>query len=222
VEFLLDEQGKFYFLEVNTRLQVEHPVTEMITGIDLVRQQIEIASGMPLSITQGDVAARGHAIECRIYAEDPLSGFLPSPGRISFVREPHGPGIRVDSGIYSGVTVPVEYDPILAKLITHAGTRTACIERMVRALHDYVILGVLTPIPFLVDVITSEAFGSGDTFTDFIDTRFAGWQPQTRDAALVGLAYVIDALAGKRPAAGSVQADGEAGSPWKTLGNFRP
>ncbi|HOS98214.1 MAG TPA: acetyl-CoA carboxylase biotin carboxylase subunit [Deltaproteobacteria bacterium] len=222
VEFLLDEQGAFYFLEVNTRLQVEHPVTEMVTGIDLVRQQIEIASGMPLSITQADVAARGHAIECRIYAEDPLSGFLPSPGRISFAREPRGPGIRVDSGIYSGFTVPVEYDPILAKLIAHAGSRTACIERMVRALHDYVILGVLTPIPFLIDVVMSEAFGSGDTFTDFIDTRFAGWQPRTTDAELVGLAYVIDALAGRRPAGGAMHSDMEAGSPWKTLGNFRP
>jgi len=222
VEFLLDQEGKFYFLEVNTRLQVEHPITETITGIDLVRLQIEIAAGSPLGLSQSDIVGRGHAIECRIYAEDPLSAFMPSPGRIHFVKEPRGPGIRNDSGVYSGFTVPMEYDPILAKLIVHAGSRKACLERMIRALHDYVILGVLTPIPFLIDVLRSEAFVKGDTYTDFLDTHFADWQPGTKDASLVGLAYVIDQLAGKRKPAKGVQADAEASSPWKTLGHFRP
>ncbi|HPI94529.1 MAG TPA: acetyl-CoA carboxylase biotin carboxylase subunit [Deltaproteobacteria bacterium] len=222
VEFLLDQDGRFYFLEVNTRLQVEHPITEMITGIDLVRQQIEIAAGNPLRLSQEDVVGRGHAIECRIYAEDPLSAFMPSPGRIQFVKEPRGPGIRNDTGVYSGFTVPMEYDPILAKLIVHGGSRKACLERMTRALHDYVILGVLTPIPFLVDVLRSEAFVRGDTYTDFIDTHFAGWQPGTGDADLVALAYVIDQAAGKKAVSGSARADAEESSPWRTLGNFRP
>ena len=222
VEFLLDQDGRFYFLEVNTRLQVEHPITEMITGIDLVRQQIEIAAGNPLRLSQEDVVGRGHAIECRIYAEDPLSAFMPSPGRIQFVKEPRGPGIRNDTGVYSGFTVPMEYDPILAKLIVHGGSRKACLERMTRALHDYVILGVLTPIPFLVDVLRSEAFVRGDTYTDFIETHFAGWQPGTGDADLVALAYVIDQAAGKKAVSGSARADAEESSPWRTLGNFRP
>ena len=221
-EFLIGQDGTVSFLEVNTRLQVEHPITETITGIDLVRLQIEIAAGSPLGLSQSDIVGRGHAIECRIYAEDPLSAFMPSPGRIHFVKEPRGPGIRNDSGVYSGFTVPMEYDPILAKLIVHAGSRKACLERMIRALHDYVILGVLTPIPFLIDVLRSEAFVKGDTYTDFLDTHFADWQPGTKDASLVGLAYVIDQLAGKRKPAKGVQADAEASSPWKTLGHFRP
>ncbi|MHB8908973.1 MAG: acetyl-CoA carboxylase biotin carboxylase subunit [Syntrophales bacterium] len=222
VEFLLDEAGKFYFLEVNTRLQVEHPVTEMVTGIDLVRQQIRIAAGEPLTFSQADIVGRGHAIECRIYAEDPLNAFLPSPGRIHFVREPRGPGIRNDSGIQSGSTVPLEYDPILAKLITHAENREECIRRMIRALKSYAILGVLTPIPFLVDVVSSEAFRKGDTFTDFIDGHFSAWSPSLADIDLVGLTYVADQLAGggiKREAA---EAETDRLSPWATLGNFRP
>ncbi len=222
VEFLLDASGDFYFLEVNTRLQVEHPITEMITGIDLVRQQIEIAAGNPLRFSQGDIVGRGHAIECRIYAEDPLNGFFPSPGRILFVKEPRGPGIRNDCGIYSGYTVPVEYDPILSKLITHAGTRQECIHRMIRALKDYVILGVLTPIPFLVDVLSSEAFMEGETYTDFIDTHFGSWNPSLNDINAVGLAYVVDQLANRAAPAAPGTADGETYSPWKTLGNFRP
>jgi acetyl/propionyl-CoA carboxylase alpha subunit len=155
VEFLLDKEGKFYFLEVNTRLQVEHPITEMITGLDIVRLQIEIAAGNPLGFTQKDIAGRGHAIECRIYAEDPEQGFFPSPGKIEFMKEPSGPGIRNDCGIYSGFNVPVEYDPILSKLIVYAGNRKDAIERMTRALSEYVILGVKTPIAFLIDVLKS-------------------------------------------------------------------
>jgi acetyl/propionyl-CoA carboxylase alpha subunit len=220
VEFLLDTDGSFYFLEVNTRLQVEHPVTEMVTGIDLVRRQLEIASGAGLGLTQDDVRARGHAIECRIYAEDPLSGFLPSPGKISYVHEPRGPGIRNDCGVYAGFTVPFEYDPILSKLITHASTRDECIDRMIRALKDYVILGVLTPIPFLVDILSSKAFRRGETFTDFIDTHFSPWNPVLEHVEAAALAYVIHASKEKRPAVQGTAA--QEYSPWQALGNFRP
>jgi len=222
VEFLLDETGKFYFLEVNTRLQVEHPITEMITGIDLVRQQIDIAAGHPLKFSQSDIVGRGHAIECRIYAEDPLCAFLPSPGRIDFVREPRGGGIRNDCGIYSGYTVPMEYDPILSKLIAHAERREECIERMIRALKSYVILGVLTPIPFLVDVIASEPFRSGETFTNFIDQHFSDWQPALGNINLAGLAYVAEQSARRGMKKGFVPADSPSLSPWATLGHFRP
>jgi acetyl-CoA carboxylase biotin carboxylase subunit len=222
VEFLLDEAGKFYFLEVNTRLQVEHPITEMITGIDLVRQQIEIAAGNPLNISQSHIVGRGHAIECRIYAEDPMNAFLPSPGKIHFVKEPRGAGIRNDCGIYSGYTVPMDYDPILSKLIAHAENREDCIRRMIRALKSYVILGVLTPIPFLCDVISSEAFMKGETFTDFIDRHFNTWSPQMADIDLVGLAYVAHQLAGRGIRREIAETETDGVSPWATLGHFRP
>ena len=222
VEFLVDHDSKFYFLEVNTRLQVEHPITEMITGIDLVRQQIEIAAGNPLKFSQADIVGRGHAIECRIYAEDPMSAFLPSSVKIAFVREPRGPGIRNDSGVYSGYTVPMEYDPILSKLITHAESRQECIDRMSRALKDYVILGVLTPIPFLMDILSSEAFIKGETYTDFIDTHFADWRPAMEGVDLACIAYIVDYMSNHRTKSNFIQTDGEAYSPWQTLGNFRP
>ena len=222
VEFILDEDGKFYFLEVNTRLQVEHPVTEMITGIDLVRQQLEIAAGGKLNIKQSDVVGRGHAIECRIYAENPLEAFMPSPGKIHFVREPRGPGIRNDCGVYSGFTVPMEYDPILAKLIVYAGTRKDCISRMIRALNEYVILGVMTPIPFLIDILKTQAFQDGETYTDFIDKHFADWSPVLSGKNLAAVAFIVDALSNRRRSITVTTADAEANSPWKTLGNFRP
>jgi acetyl/propionyl-CoA carboxylase alpha subunit len=222
VEFILDEDGKFYFLEVNTRLQVEHPVTEMITGIDLVRQQLEIAAGGKLNIKQSDVVGRGHAIECRIYAENPLEAFLPSPGKIHFVREPRGPGIRNDCGVYSGFTVPMEYDPILAKLIVYAGTRKDCISRMIRALNEYVILGVMTPIPFLVDILKTQAFQDGETYTDFIDKHFADWSQVLSGKDLAAVAFIVDALSNRRKSVTVTTADAEANSTWKTLGNFRP
>jgi len=222
VEFLVDHDSKFYFLEVNTRLQVEHPITEMITGIDLVRQQIEIAAGNPLKFSQADIVGRGHAIECRIYAEDPLSAFLPSSGKIAFVREPRGPGIRNDSGVYSGYTVPMEYDPILSKLITHAESRKECIDRMSRALKDYVVLGVLTPISFLMDILSSEAFIKGETYTNFIDTHFADWRPAMKGVDLACIAYIVDNMANHRTKSNFTPTNGETYSPWQTLGNFRP
>ena len=222
VEFLVDHDSKFYFLEVNTRLQVEHPITEMITGIDLVRQQIEIAAGNSLKFSQADIVGRGHAIECRIYAEDPLSAFLPSSGKIAFVREPRGPGIRNDSGVYSGYTVPMEYDPILSKLITHAESRQECIDRMSRALKDYIVLGVLTPIPFLMDILSSEAFIKGETYTDFIDTHFADWRPAMEGVELACVAYIADYMSNHRTKSNFIPTNGETYSPWQTLGNFRP
>ena len=220
VEFLVDQQRNFYFLEVNTRLQVEHPITEMITGLDIVRLQMEVASGNPLPFKQEDIRSRGHAIECRIYAEDPEKGFYPSPGKIIYMQQPSGPGIRNDCGIYAGFQVPVEYDPILSKLIAYAEDRDQAIMRMIQALQDYVILGVRTPVPFLIDVLKSEAFARGDTFTDFIDTHFTGWQPDRCDEHAACAAFIIDALSrsGKTTAAASAAQENGSSSPWQTLG----
>ncbi len=222
VEFLLDSEGRFYFLEVNTRLQVEHPITEMITGADLVRHQIEIAGGRPLSITQADITGRGHAIECRIYAEDPGNQFFPSPGKIQFMQEPTGPGIRNDCGVYSGFEVPVEYDPILSKLIVFAETRDLAIRRMIRALENYAILGVKTPVGFLIDVLSSEPFQNGDTFTDFIDSHFAKWTHVLPDTDLACATYLADVLF---PGGGNMSSAAKSASDnpslWQTLGNWR-
>ena len=220
VEFLLDLSGRFYFLEVNTRLQVEHPVTEMTTGIDIVRKQLEIADGNPLTLKQEDIVQRGHAIECRIYAEDPEADFFPSPGTILVHREPSGPGVRNDCGVYEGFEVPVEYDPILSKLIVTAGTREAARMRMIRALESYVILGIRTTIPFLIDVIKSLYFEKGDTCTDFIERHFEEWSQNMEDADLARIAYVIDTLTSvKRPQAAAKEKGWP--TPWETLGEWR-
>lgn len=221
VEFMLDRDGAFYFLEVNTRLQVEHPVTEMVTGIDLVKLQLEIACGNRLPFRQEDIRPRGHAIECRIYAEDAENGFAPSPGKIHFFKEPSGPGIRHDGGIYSGFAVPVEYDPILAKLITHAGGRDECIRRMVGALHDYAILGIKHSIPFLIDILSSEAFAKGELCTDFIGINFSDWRPSREHLAEAFIAFLADDVLGKREAPALKSAVDDAASPWRTLGNWR-
>jgi len=221
VEFLLDEGGQFHFLEVNTRLQVEHPVTEMITGIDLVREQIRIAAGEPLPFRQEEIKARGHAIECRIYAEDPERGFLPSPGEILCLREPAGPGVRVDSGIYGGFAVPTAYDPILSKLIVHAEDRPRAVERMIRALEEYVILGVRIPVPFLLDVIKSDFFRRGETHTRLIDERFAGWRPPPGRADLACLAYAAFRMTpGRGGRTGEGREQDRFPTPWETLGNW--
>lgn len=221
VEFLLDRQNNFYFLEVNTRLQVEHPVTEMITGIDLVRRQIEIAAGGVLGLSQQDIRGRGHAIECRIYAEDPENNFFPSPGRITLLREPAGPGIRNDCGVYEGADVPVEYDPILSKLVSFAENREAAIHRMLRALTGYVISGVKTPVPFLIDVLQSKAFISGETFTDFIKEYFSNWHPAGPPAELAGIAFIVDEICGKTRVKKATHPTEKTASPWDTLGNWR-
>jgi acetyl-CoA carboxylase biotin carboxylase subunit len=177
VEFLVGAEGDVYFLEMNTRLQVEHPITELVTGIDIVHQQLRIARGEPLAFTQEDVQQRGHAIECRLYAEDPAQGFLPATGRIRVLREPHGPGRRIDSGIALYQEVTPYYDPILAKLITYGATRQEALLRMQALLRDYTLLGVTTNRQFLLDIMTSAAFATGATDTAFLDRHFARWQP---------------------------------------------
>jgi len=171
VEFLVDQNKIFYFLEVNTRLQVEHPVTELVTGIDLAKEQIRIASGAPLSFSQNDVQWRGSAIECRIYAEDPENNFLPSIGKIQSYREPNGIGVRVDSGLSKGDSVSMYYDPLISKLITWGRDRNEAIERMKRALEEYIISGVQTVIPFHKQVMNHPDFIAGNISTHFIDEQ---------------------------------------------------
>ena len=173
IEFLLDEDGKFYFLEMNTRLQVEHPVTELVTGLDLVQLQIRIARGEVLPIQQEDVQFRGHAIECRIYAEDPDNGFFPSPGKITRLLQPSGAGIREDCGIYEGCIVPIEYDPLLSKLIAYAPTREAAIERMLRALEEYVICGIRSNLGLFRRILNDKDFKAGRIDTGSLDRLLA-------------------------------------------------
>jgi 3-methylcrotonyl-CoA carboxylase alpha subunit len=172
VEFMLDAQGHFYFLEMNARLQVEHAITEAVADVDLVREQLLIAAGAPLSLTPADVTPRGHAIEVRIYAEDAERGFLPSIGRVTAFVPPVGPGLRNDVGVAAGSLVPVDYDPMLGKLIAYDRTREACIQRLAAALDDYVVGGVTTNIPFLRWLVDDDAFVRGATTTAFIEERF--------------------------------------------------
>ncbi|WP_412061603.1 acetyl-CoA carboxylase biotin carboxylase subunit [Rubrivirga sp. IMCC45206] len=172
VEFLLDADGAFYFLEMNTRLQVEHPVTELITGIDLVAEQLRIAEGEPLGYGQDDLQIWGHAVECRVYAEDVPAGFLPAPGPLLRHRPPSGPGVRVDAGVEEGDEVPVHYDPMVAKLCTWGRTRDEAIRRMDRALGEYDVAGIRTTIPFCRFVMTHPAFTSGHFDTGFVGDHF--------------------------------------------------
>ncbi|MBZ5537121.1 MAG: acetyl-CoA carboxylase biotin carboxylase subunit [Acidobacteriia bacterium] len=169
VEFLVDSRKDFYFLEMNTRLQVEHPITEWVTGIDLVKEQISIAAGEALHFSQEDIHPRGAAIECRIYAEDPYNHFYPSPGRLTVLGRPAGPGVRIDSGAYEGWDVPLEYDPLLAKLSTWGTTREEAIGRLRRALLEYEVLGIQTGIPFYQKILRHPDFLSGNYDTGFID-----------------------------------------------------
>jgi acetyl-CoA carboxylase biotin carboxylase subunit len=172
VEFLLDEDGKFYFMEMNTRVQVEHPVTEAVTGVDIIKEQIRIAAGSPMRHTdQADIVQRGHAIEFRINAEDPANGFRPHPGRVEVYNAPGGLGVRVDSHMYSGYTVPPNYDSLLAKLIVWGETRREAINRARRALDEFIVVGIPTTIPFHQAVIENEYFQKGEVYTDFVETR---------------------------------------------------
>jgi acetyl-CoA carboxylase biotin carboxylase subunit len=174
IEFLLDEREQFYFLEMNTRLQVEHPITEMVTGVDLVAWQIRIARGEPLTLDpEAMLSPRGHAIECRVYAEDPDANFMPSPGRITGLRVPHGPGVRDDSGAYEGGEVPIYYDPMISKLITWGETRTHALARMRRALVEYEVRGIKTTIPFFEWVLDDPDFVAGAFDTGFIDRKLS-------------------------------------------------
>lgn len=172
VEFLLDEKMNFYFMEMNTRLQVEHPVTEMITGLDLVKLQIRVAEGEALPIKQEDLKINGHAIEIRVYAEDPANNFLPDIGTLTTYRPPQGPGVRVDDGFEEGMTIPIHYDPMIAKLITHGATREEAIGRMERAIDDYAIAGVETTLPFCRFTMGHPAFRSGKYDTHFVRDHF--------------------------------------------------
>jgi len=172
VEFLVDENLNYYFLEMNTRLQVEHPVSEMITGIDLVKEQIKVARGEKLSFTQDDLKINGHALEVRVYAEDPANNFLPDIGRLVTYRRPSGPGVRVDDGFEEGMDIPIYYDPMIAKLITHGKDRQEAIQRMVRAIDDYKITGCQTTLGFCRWAIQQEAFVSGNFDTHFVKKYF--------------------------------------------------
>ncbi|HEY8402086.1 MAG TPA: acetyl-CoA carboxylase biotin carboxylase subunit [Cytophagaceae bacterium] len=197
VEFIMDENLNFYFLEMNTRLQVEHPVTELITGVDLVKEQIKIAEGKPLSFRQEDLKINGHAIELRVYAEDPKNNFLPDIGNLSVYKRPQGPGIRVDDGFEQGMDIPIYYDPMIAKLIVYGKNRTEAIERMKRAIDEYTITGIETTLGFGKFVLEHDAFVSGKFDTHFVSKYFTPEKLQPQDdeelqmiaAALAGYAF---------------------------------
>jgi acetyl-CoA carboxylase biotin carboxylase subunit len=200
IEFLVDQNKNFYFLEMNTRLQVEHPVTEMITGLDLVELQIRIAAGEKLPLGQQDVVLRGHAMECRIYAEDPDNNYFPSPGKIEMLLEPAGPGIRLDSGVYEGCTVPIDYDPLLAKLIGYGTDRPQAISRLTRALQEFVVLGIQTNVGLFRRILADADFRSGQIDTGFFERlprADAGEMRGSEEVAAIGAAVfkILDATA---------------------------
>lgn len=172
IEFLLDKHGDFYFMEMNTRIQVEHPVTEMITNVDIVKEQLNIANGKELSLSQDDIVIEGHAIECRINAENPNKGFAPCPGKINFLNIPGGNGIRVDTAVYNGYSIPPTYDSMIAKLIAHGKTREEAIRKMLRALDEFVIDGVDNNIDFQISILNNELFRLGNYDTSFISNEF--------------------------------------------------
>jgi acetyl-CoA carboxylase biotin carboxylase subunit len=196
VEFLVDQEKNFYFLEMNTRLQVEHPVTELITGLDLVHLQIRIAAGEKLPFRQEDIFLRGHAIECRIYAEDPDNNYFPSPGKITLLLSPSGPGIRRDSGMYEGWTVPIDYDPLLAKLIGYGTNRTQAMARLTRALHEYFVGGIKTNISLFRRILSDPDFQAGKVDTGYLDRLLKSQPPDIRrdDAEVAAVAAGIFAI----------------------------
>ncbi len=226
VEFLVDQEKNFYFLEMNTRLQVEHPVTELITGLDLVHLQIRIAAGEKLPFRQEDIQIRGHAIECRIYAEDPDNNYFPSPGKITLLLSPSGPGIRRDSGMYEGWTVPIDYDPLLAKLIGYGTDRTQAISRLTRALHEYFVGGIKTNISLFRRILTDADFQAGRVDTGYLDRLLKAKPPHVRRedeevaAIAAGIFAMLDPTSavtanGNLSATGSAPANGIAASSWK-------
>jgi acetyl-CoA carboxylase, biotin carboxylase subunit len=171
VEFLVDKHGHYYFMEMNTRIQVEHPVSELVTGIDLVKEQIRLAAGERLDVDQDDIEIRGHAIECRINAEDSDKDFIPSPGKITKFQVPGGPGVRVDTHVYAGYTIPPYYDSMIAKILTYGHDRGEAIVHMQRALGEFVIEGVKTTIPFHLRILDNQHFKKGEVYTNFIQKR---------------------------------------------------
>ena len=225
VEFLVDEQKNFYFLEMNTRLQVEHPVTELITGLDLVHLQIRIAAGEKLPFKQDDVNIRGHAVECRIYAEDPDNNYFPSPGKISLLLQPSGPGIRLDDGMYEGWSVPIDYDPLLAKLIGYGTDREQAIARLTRALSEYFVGGIKTNISLFRRILRDADFRAAKLDTGFLDRMLKRTEDERVDARAAEVAAIAAgmfatlgstaAAAGERTAEGGSRATGKAASNWK-------
>jgi acetyl-CoA carboxylase biotin carboxylase subunit len=217
VEFLVDREGRFYFLEMNTRLQVEHPVTELVTGLDLVKLQVEIAAGERLPFEQNEVAWRGWAFECRIYAEDPFNGFLPYPGKLTRLTRPLGPGIRLDACVYDGWTVPMEYDPLLAKLAVWAATREEAAARLLRALREYDVGGIRTNIGFFRQIVEDDEFRAGRLHTGFIEEFFARREPPVPPpdfAAVAALAAALHTAARN----GTGSANGVPGNAWREAG----
>ena len=226
VEFVVTSDGQFYFLEMNTRLQVEHPITELVTRIDIVTWQIRLAAGEALTLEQDRLTQRGHSIECRIYAEDPANGFLPSIGEIAFYRDPNGPGIRVDAGVEQGSRVSPYYDPMLGKVITWGHDRPEAIRKMVRALQDTVVLGVTTNIPFLLDILHHPAFLQGDISTTFLDREMLPWTPEPDTSNSTWLAIAaLEALQGRErrgPSVPDAPADAlETHDPWRVVEGWR-
>jgi 3-methylcrotonyl-CoA carboxylase alpha subunit len=218
IEFLLEGDGDaatFYFLEMNTRLQVEHPVTELVTGTDLVHAQLTVAMGRPLPWRQDDLEQRGHAIECRVYAEDPAGGFLPQAGTLRLYREPSGPGIRIDSGVEEGAEVPVQYDPMLAKLIAHGESRQLAIDRAAAALRAFPILGVRTNVPFLIKVVGHPAFREGRLHTGFVDEHLSSLLETAAPSAAVAAA--AEFLRSAPAASGAGGVNGPRPDPWSDL-----
>jgi acetyl-CoA carboxylase biotin carboxylase subunit len=222
VEFMLDKDKCFYFLEMNTRLQVEHAITEMTTGVDIVKWQLKIASGEPLTMEQDIIKQRGHAIECRVYAEDPEQGFMPSTGKLKALEVPNGVNIRHDTGVREGLEITPYYDPMLAKLIVHAEDREDAIRKMHWSLSNYITLGVTTNVPFLRAMIENEAFRTGDIDTHFIDTYFKNWTMSSELPIEVLIAAALDDF-GKIPVeqANGPKADADEHSPWKSAGAWR-
>ncbi len=213
VEFMVDKDRNFYFLEMNTRLQVEHPVTELITGIDIVKEQFRIAAGERLRFDQDAIKREGCAIECRISAEDPENGFVPSTGRITALVEPAGIGVRVDSGVYEGFDVPVYYDPLIAKLLVWAPTRSEAIARMMRALKEYMVAGVKTTIPFHTLVMVHPAFAAGDYDTTFADAVLKGAAYEKGDHKIAAIAAALARALARR-----VEPRESTVDPWKQAG----
>jgi len=226
VEFLVDRNRAFYFLEMNTRLQVEHAITEMVTGFDLVKEQIRVAAGEKLGFSQDDVAMQGAAIECRIYAEDPDNNFFPSPGTIRMLQTPAGPGIRDDSGVYEGWTVPIDYDPLISKLVAWAPTRNEAIDRMQRALREYRVEGIKTNLHFFMEVLNDPEFRNGEFDTSFIEKwrarRIPAAAPSQAERDLATLSAILADFDRSRSAVDRAStADVSSESAWKRTGRQR-
>jgi acetyl-CoA carboxylase biotin carboxylase subunit len=227
IEFIADQQRNFYFLEMNTRLQVEHPVTELVTGYDLVHLQFRVAAGEELPFRQDDIKLRGHAIECRIYAEDPDNNYFPSPGKITLLLLPSGPGIRRDSGMYEGWNVPIDYDPLLAKLIGYGSSREEAISRLQRALYEYFVGGIKTNISLFKRILASPDFRAGNLDTGFLDRLLANPQQEPEDERHEDKARVAAIAAGLfnvlEPASQAASNNGapagvQKASKWKSAG----